>query len=76
MGEQDVMKNLLPVLFPFVLAYGIAYMLAKPVRRIAGESRWAPSGAYTGGNASGPAVCRVYRDAWRSVPACIHKEAE
>lgn len=35
-----VFKYLLPVLFPFVLAYGIAYILAKPVRRIAGESRW------------------------------------
>lgn len=35
-----VFKYLLPVLFPFVLAYGIAYMLARPVRRIAGESRW------------------------------------
>lgn len=36
----SVFKYLLPVLFPFVLAYGIAYILAKPVRRIAGESRW------------------------------------
>ncbi len=35
-----VFKYLLPVLFPFVLAYGIAYMLANPVRRIAGKSRW------------------------------------
>lgn len=35
-----VFKYLLPVLFPFVLAYGIAYMLAKPVRRIAGKIRW------------------------------------
>lgn len=35
-----VFKYLLPVLFPFALAYGIAYILAKPVRRIAGESRW------------------------------------
>ena len=35
-----VFKYLLPVLFPFVLVYGIAYILAKPVRRIAGESRW------------------------------------
>lgn len=34
------LKYLLPVLFPFVLAYGIAYMLDKPVRRMAGESRW------------------------------------
>ena len=35
-----VFKYLLPVLFPFVLAYGIAYILVKPVRRVAGESRW------------------------------------
>lgn len=35
-----------------------------------------PSCAYAGGNAFGPAFCRVYRDARRSVPACIYKEAE
>lgn len=32
-------KYLLPVLLPFILAYGIAYLLNKPICRIAGESR-------------------------------------
>lgn len=34
------LKYLLPVLFPFILAYGIAYLINKPVCRMAGESRW------------------------------------
>lgn len=33
-------KFLLPVLFPFVAAYAIAYVLDKPARRMAGGSRW------------------------------------
>lgn len=34
------LRYLLPVLFPFVLAFGIAYLLDKPIRRIAKESKW------------------------------------
>ena len=34
------LKHLLPVLFPFVLAFGIACLLNKPVKRMAGDSRW------------------------------------
>ena len=32
-------KYLLPILLPFILAYGIAYLLNKLICRIAGESR-------------------------------------
>lgn len=35
-----IVKFLLPVLFPIVAAYAIAYVLDKPACRIAGGSRW------------------------------------
>ncbi|MDE7430889.1 MAG: sporulation integral membrane protein YtvI [Lachnospiraceae bacterium] len=35
-----VLKYLFPVLFPFVLAFGIAYILNNPVCRMAGGKRW------------------------------------
>ncbi len=35
-----VFEYLLPVLFPFVAAYAVAYILDKPARYIGGESKW------------------------------------
>ena len=35
-----VFHYLLPVLLPFVAAYGVAYLLDKPVRLLGGESKW------------------------------------